>query len=742
MTFLYSAISFLSALLLFMIQPMAAKSALPMLGGAPFVWNGCMLFFQTLLLGGYLYAHGLNRFLPVRQQVFVHIPLLVFALFYFPTAFVGSDTIQPAHEPLRWLLTMLTLSIGMPFFVMSATAPLVQRWFSVASPKHAENPYFLYAASNLGSFGALLAYPFIVEPNLTLAGQLSWMHTGFTLLLFLFVAAGVNLCMYAPPALAAGKSPAAGSAASPSTILRWLLLAAIPSSLLYGVTAHITTDIASFPLFWVIPLAVYLLTFILVFAKKPLGVRFSQQIHIPLVSAFLLFSLLYSGHGLWPMLMHLIVFFVVAMSCHGHLADSRPHAKHLTQFYLWMSLGGVLGGAFNIFVAPNIFTAVAEYPLALMVSMAAIIPWSAYRNIAWKKDAALPVLIVGIIYGACAFGLAHDSHLAGIFATRESVLGHVGKIDSAIWMSMIVAVNISIVAVVFLYERKRLIASLITAVAIYSGYQMMTSYSARDGDYFAARNIFGVSRIIENRAMKSRQLMHGTTTHGVQSTDPALRLKLTSYYPPLALIFDALDAQTARQPIAGLGLGVGTAACTSARAKTIDFFEINPLVEKIARDDKYFTYLRDCPAKAEVHIGDARIGIGGMPNGYYSLIVADAFSSDAIPVHMLTLEAAAMYMEKVAKNGAVAYNVSNRYLDLAPVLAAIAAELNLKAYWLSYIPKDPSGLEYGSEWVVLTRSEAFGKNLLAKNKTWQELPPADKSYLWRDDFSNIVKVMK
>lgn len=741
MTLLYSAISFLSALLLFMIQPMAAKSALPALGGAPFVWNGCMLFFQTLLLAGYLYAHGLNRFLPVRQQVFVHIPLLVFALFYFPDAFIGSQTIDPAHAPLRWLTAMLAVSIGVPFFVMSATAPLAQRWFSIASPRHAENPYFLYAASNLGSFGALLAYPIIVEPQLTITSQLGWTHAGLTLLLFLFVMTAVNLCMYAPPAPAATTQPPERAARLP-LILRWLLLSAIPASLLYGVTAHITTDIASFPLFWVIPLALYLLTFVIVFAKKQIGVRLCRSIHIPLVSAFLLFSLLYNGSGLWPLPIYLFVFFVAAISCHAHLAESRPHASHLTQFYLWMSLGGVLGGAFNIFVAPNVFTTIAEYPLALILSMAAIIPLGAWRSAAWKKDIALPVVIVGVIYGICVLGLEHNAHLAGIFAARESILKHVGKIDSIIWISMVVFVNIAIVIVVFLYEHKRLVASVVTAAAIYGGYQAVTSYMARGDDYFTGRNIFGVSRIVDQRELRLRMLMHDTTTHGVQSTDPAQRLKLTSYYPPLAVIFAAIDKKTAERPVAGLGLGIGTAACLSPRAKAIDFFEINPLVEKIARNDRYFTYLRDCPAKATVYIGDARIGISGMPDGYYSLIIADAFSSDAIPVHMLTLEAAATYFRKLAPDGAIAYNISNRHLYLAPVLSAIAHELKVRGYLLSYDPKDHGDLEYPSLWVVLTKSEKFAGKLLEKGNDWRELPPPDDSYLWRDNFSNIVKVME
>lgn len=741
MAVLYSAISFLSALLLFMIQPMAAKSALPALGGAPFVWNGCMLFFQTLLLGGYLYAHLLNRFLPTKQQVFIHIPLLVMVLFYFPGGFFGSEQINPAYEPLRWLLTMLALSIGAPFFVMAATAPLAQRWLAAASPRHAENPYFLYAASNLGSFGALLAYPAIVEPNLALASQLGWIHMGFILLVFLFIAAAVNLCMHAPPEPLTGESGAiAEEEPTPmSLILRWLLLAAIPASLLYGVTLYITTDIASFPLFWIIPLSLYLLTFVLVFAKKPVGVKLCQLIHMPAVAAFLLFSLLYSGMGMWPMLAHLALFFIVSMSCHGHLADIRPHASRLTQFYLWMALGGVLGGAFNIFVAPEIFTSIVEYPLALILSMAAVIPLSTWRTASWKKEIALPLIVVGGVYSLCMIGLTHDQHLAGIFGKRESILGHTAEIDRTIWMAMIVAINIAIVFVVYLYERKKLVASLMTSVALYAGYHSVTLYFSAESEHLAQRNLLGVIRVTGGEQSKAFMLMHGTTTHGTQSTDPKLKLKLTSYYPPLAQIFEALDAKTAAHPIAGLGLGVGTAACTSKRAKKIDFFEINPLVESIAQDDRYFTYLRDCPAKATVHISDARIGLSGMPDGYYSLIIADTFSSDAIPIHMLTLEASAMYLRKITEDGGVAYNISNRYLDLAPVLSAIAGELGVKAYQLDYRPK--AELEYASVWVVLTKSEKFGKNLLAKNKDWRPLPPTDKHYLWRDDYSNIVKVM-
>lgn len=731
---LYFSISLLSAFLLFFVQPMAAKAVLPVLGGAPFVWNGCMLFFQTLLLGGYLYAHKAIGALSTRKQVTVHISLLVAALVLFPSSFTNSELVDAAKYPLLWLMTTLATSIAIPFFALSATAPMIQGWFSVTGHARSHNPYFLYSASNLGSFGSLLCYLVLVEPFFTRAQQLTMLHVGFGLLVVLFAAAGMRLRRSH-----VARNTETDNAAPPTQgqILYWLALSFVPSSLLYGVTQYITTDVASIPLLWVIPLSLYLLTFVLVFAEKPRGLVLARWLHIPMATGMVLIYMWGLEYDVWLMFVHMFVFFIVTMSCHGSLSEARPSASHLTNFYLWVSFGGVLGGFFNIFLAPEIFSDIKEYPLMLCLSVLVCVPLKELRTQPLNMRTLMPAIITMVVSFGVYVMFKHSGDIADMLDRQENLFKDgMWELLAEVWRMCIV------VMLCFGAARYRMMNTAF-ALALLLGGKMILGIYEYNNYLFSERNIFGVNRVYYNGDINANYFRHGTTDHGKQSQDEEFRLHPVSYYGPLRMVFDAVnqDPQLAKLPIGLMGLGVGTIACYGHENQRIDIFEIDPLVQKIATNENLFTYMRDCPPEKHVEIGDARISISKKPDDTYNLIIADAFTSDAVPVHLLTLEAIQMYLDKVADNGAVAVHITNRHLGLAPVVSAIAHELNAHAYYLHYTPGEEDYLADFSEWVIVTRNTKIFERLKKIDPEWSELEDYDPAYLWRDDFSNIIKVV-
>lgn len=735
---LYFLISLTSAFLLFMVQPIAAKAVLPILGGAPFVWNGCMLFFQTLLLGGYFYAHTIIQRLSTRQQVIIHLSLLGVALLIFPSSFGNTSVINAANYPLLWLMVTLTLSIGIPFFALSATAPTIQGWFALAGHRRSANPYFLYSASNMGSFSALIGYLVFIEPNLTRSAQLMLLHVLFGVLVALFISAGVKLYRAGPQAQAAINADDGAPLDWPQ-IRYWLTLSFVPSSLLYGVTLYITTDVASIPLLWVIPLALYLLTFVLVFSDKPVGMRMARYLHIPAATTILMVYLSDLGYDMWLMLVHLAAFFLIVMSCHSSLSQSRPAAAKLTHFYLWISLGGVLGGIFNIFVAPHLFTNITEYPLMIFLSVAVCMPPRLLQSIPWKREVALPAGI--ILFTSFVFYL--------ILVNSESIAASISRqsdeVHYAVWELVYELVRM-VVVVMLCFGAQRYIAfrgSLFLSLLV--GFFVMSSVYPDREYMFEKRNIFGVSRVFYVPDINVNLYRHGTTDHGKQSRDPERRLELTSYYGyPLGMVFEALgqDKKLAGKPVAAIGLGVGTVACYGTPGQQFDFFEIDSLVLKIAENENLFTYLRDCPPEINVEIGDGRINLAKKENGRYGIAIIDAFTSDAVPMHLMTLEAVSMYLDKLADGGVLAFNVSNRHLDLMPVLSTIAHQLGIQAYAYRFFQGEDDTLLDSADWVVLTRDENFGERLQKLNGDWVHLEDNNPDELWRDDFSNIFDALK
>ena len=785
---IFAAAIFLNAALLFSVQPLFTKMVLPLLGGSPAVWNTCLLFFQALLLGGYLYAHLTSRWLSAKGQAVLHVGLLLVAVFLLPIHVPESWSNPPGTAlPIGWLLGLLTVSLGLPFFLLSAGAPMMQRWFAGTRHTAAQNPYFLYAASNLGSFAALLAYPFLIEPRMRISEQsVTWLEFYYVLLILVGTSAvaavlfrrmaGSSTPVTVPPASADPvpdtgadqDSPplvqdSAGGAIhlkrrgalrgsmrflieeNPSVIrrflqgrdapileptivpdrhwrLRWVLLSFAPSSLLIGTTTYLSTDIASVPFLWVIPLALYLLTFVLVFARRRLFPRW-PMLHAQLVLGLTLMIGLCLGSApgiIGPAVLHLTAFFATAMMCHRELADSRPRAEYLTEFYLWMSLGGVLGGVFNVLLAPVLYDSLVEYPFALVVAFG--LRPGLDRTYGTRLDFLRDLLFPLAVGTAIWFTLTLPS-------------------PPSEWFTAGTQVFLSAAAVVVLFFWKRPIRLALGAGAMYAATQL--AGDANSNILMQDRSFFGTYRV--RRIADYHILQSGTTTHGGQSRELERRMEpLTYYYTggPLGDIF-ATVAQKPVRRVAMVGLGTGTIACYGRPDEHWTFYEIDPMVARIARTPRYFSYLRDCAPRTNIVIGDARVSLGAAADGEFDLIVLDAFTSDAIPAHLITREALALYLRKLSDDGVVAFHISNRYLDLRPVIIALANDADV-AGALGERSPDTEGrgkLYYGSRWMVLSRSRETLTELV-KIDGWYALGKWPASRLWTDDYTDVLGAIK
>jgi len=699
---LFAATALISALLLFLVQPMIAKMVLPRLGGSPAVWNTCMVFFQAMLLAGYAYAHVVSR---RRKGAMVHLAVVGASFVALPIA-IPAAWAPTGSNPVGPLLLLLLVAVGAPFFVVSTSAPLLQRWFAQAS---GSDPYWLYAASNTGSLAALAGYPLVVEPLMRLSDQSRAWTLGYGVFAALVAACGVMAWRARPASAPAAAAPPVENRRR----LRWIALAFVPSSLVLGVTTHVTTDIASAPLLWVVPLAIYLLTFILAFARRPpIPHRWVAAAQPPALLG-LAVVFFFSVDHVVPMLLplHVLALFVVAMACHGELARTRPAPERLTEFYLWLSVGGVLGGAFNALAAPLLFSTVAEYPI-VVAAAAFLVPGPDDEPPRVRGlDLALP-----LAFGVGVFGLirglrALDAPL--VVVVSAAVLGSMG-------------------AVAFVRRPVRFglaVAAIMIAGALPSGETI-----------FRGRSFFGVCRVRRN-ALGCNVLVHGTTIHGAQSVEPGREREPIAYYHGGTLVASVLRAYRVRveqDPIAVVGLGAGGLSAYAQEGQRWTFYEIDPLVERIARDPACFTYLRDCPAAVDVVIGDARISLARAPDRTYGVIVLDAFGSDAVPTHLLTREALRLYLSKLAEDGLLAFHLSSRYLDLRPVLAALAADAGLPGI-VGDAGEGRDPMEYGATWVVLARRPGDLEPL--RDDRWRPLEPVRRR-VWTDDYSNILDALR
>jgi hypothetical protein len=680
---LFSAATFTSAALLFLVEPMVAKMALPYFGGSPAVWNTCMLFFQAALLAGYLYAHLATTWLAPRLQVLLQAVLLLLPVVSLPIALSKAWVPSGGEPPIAWVLGGVTASAGLPFLLVSTSGPLLQRWYG--SLAGGRDPYFLYATGNAGSLLALLAYPTLVEPNLTLSQQSGLWALAYGVLVALIFLCGAAVLRR--PAPAAKVLPAAADKAVPpvpwAQRLHWVALAAVPSSLMRGVTLVLSTDLPPVPLLWVIPLALYLLSFILTFAGLPRWVFWVTVGLLPVVllgQALLAFAT--EGLPLWKQLgVHLGTLFVVAMVCHGELARRRPATRRLTEFYLWLAVGGVLGGVFNGLLAPLLFNSAAEFPLALVAAgLLCPVPWAATQR--WPR--LLPGALLGGLVGLC-------------FVVR-SLRG-----------------------------------------------DPSTEVLCQE------RSFFGISKVERGTKKNVHWLIHGRVEHGGQafSDDPKKKFAPFLYYDPagpVGQLFVHLLQTGQRPPVAVVGLGAGSLAYYGQKGQEFRFFEIDPVVRRIAEDPRYFTFLADSRADCRVVLGDARLTLAREPAGHYGVLVIDAFAGDAVPVHLLTVEAVDLYLEKLAEDGVLALHISNQYLELEPVVAAAARAKGLVGLSRRERGADLTEAEWRrgrrpSHWILLARYRG-PLEPFANDPRWQALSgrPTDKP--WKDDYSNIFGALR
>ena len=732
---LFSITVLTSAALLFMMQPMFAKMALPLLGGTPAVWNTCMVFFQAVLLVGYGYAHATPAALGLRQQAALHLVLLLTALFVLPVAIPEGWSPTAQQSPFMWLLVLLLVALGLPFLVVSTTAPLVQKWFAGTDHPLARDPYFLYAASNVGSLAALLAYPTLIEPNLRLADQSRLWTLGYVLLTGLLVGCAAvvwrsRASTVTDPTVepAAAVTTWAGQKERIAALrrARWVLLAFVPSSLMLGVTTYLTTDVAPMPLLWVVPLAIYLLTFVLAFGRRARVSHQRLNRLLPILVLPLTMTMSFGAVGpLWILaLLHLLAFFVISMVCHGELARSRPSADRLTEFFLWVAVGGVLGGTFNALLAPIVFSRPIEYPLVLVAACLLRRPHLTGRTKPAAWEFAVPVAV-----GAVTLGLFWLVRAIPIVGLPGLLL--IGGVPAFLCFAL----------------RHRTLAFGLGLGAL----MLTTTLLTKDTGYrtlYRERSFFGVWQVRVYPTDKFVVLVNGTTEHGRQSREPGRAQEPLSYFHrsgPIGQAFSAIPASRSGAPVAVIGLGTGSLACHGRAGQEFTFYEIDPAVLRIASNPRYFTFLEACPPAIRVVLGDARRSLATAPDRHYGLIILDAFSSDAIPSHLLTREALRLYLDKLADPGLLAFHISNRHLDLEPTVGNLAHDARLLALGqreagTSKEDAGPAG-KAPSHWVVLARrQEDFGA--LRDDGRWRALPPRPDRRLWTDDFSSMLEVIR
>lgn len=729
---------------MFLVEPMVAKMVLPSFGGTPAVWTTSVLFFQTVLLAGYGYSHWLAMRMTWRRQALVHGTVLLLPLLVLPIHVITGWNPPTSGSPVLYLVLLLSAMAGLPFFVVATTSPLVQHLFSRTDHPDASDPYFLYRASNLGSALGLLAYPALIEPHVGLRAQAQLWTAGYVTFVVLVVLclAMVALGRRQP---AAEPLPVAATVASRTSAVtwrrraRWILLAAVPSTWMLAVTSYFTTAIRPLPLLWVIPLVLYLLSFAVVFARRPLVPRRWLNRAYPFYALPVLGMVLLGGSGPFFALavLHFGAFFLAALLCHGELAADRPSATDLTEFYWWVAVGGAAGGLFSAVIAPFVFNDFLEYPIAIIVA--------ALLRPALAAGRGKRVLIADFgLPAALAAGL-----LVAVGVTEAS--GAMARLDQITVTSAASASDLVRVLVVFAVPAVISAAFTWRPVRFGLTMAMMLLLSllpvGSQPVLFQARDFFGVHKVVTNASGDRHELIDGGVIHGVQLTDPSLRDVPTSYYgatSPVGDLFRAEQGVDAAWNVAVLGLGAGSIGCYAQPGQSWTYYEIDPVVVGIARNTSFFTFLHDCTPQARVTLGDGRITMAAVPDRSYDLIVLDAFGGDAPPVHLLTREAVQLYMAKLRPGGVLLFNVSNKYIDLASVLATEASSLSLVSY--VRVDRDVTAAEAAhgktpSSWVVMA-SQAGNLQDLPNRPGWGQMTATPQFPVWTDDFSDLLVVTR
>ncbi|MCW5776133.1 MAG: fused MFS/spermidine synthase [Phycisphaeraceae bacterium] len=753
MPIVFAIVSACAACLLFVLQPMAGGLFLPVFGGAPAVWNTAMLFFQTVLLAGYLYAHLLTRRLSLRAQVFVHAAVLLAAFVALPVA-VSESRLALAHEahPIFALLSLLTLTVGLPFFAVSSAGPLLQRWYCQAASHGSRDPYVLYAASNAGSLVGLIAYPFSIAPSLGLDDQgVAW-TIGYAVFVLL---TAVCAATTARARARASKTPISNSRTTADTHpcsapcsdipprcarsrrLAWIFFAFVPSSLMLGATQHITTDVAAVPLLWIAPLAIYLVTFIMAFSARslarPIANRGPETTLWKIVAIGVGVSMLMAARGpiIVLLALHLVAVFAAGLLCHRRLAASRPHPQRLTEFYLLIATGGALGGAFNALLAPLLFNDVYEYPIAIALACLAL---PALARPGSGGDIAVPLPPVT----STIRSMVVPALMTAWIAAAGSLLGDRASLEAPRPFERAMLFGVPAV-LAYLASRRPAAFAMSIAVLLLAG---ILGPTRAGNTVHKDRTFFGVHAVVVSPTRNTVTLMHGTTIHGVESRAVGSAGIPLAYYHP-----DGPGGQSVRTlvhdaPSIGIvGLGAGALAHYTLPDQRVDFHEIDPHVVWIAQDSGHFSFLRTTRANIRFFIGDARLTLARQPDDMYDLLVIDAFSSDAIPVHLLTREAFRVYLRTIKHDGVLVFHVSNRYLDISSVVAALAHDAGTVAVIRSDMADERTGTaRMSSTWVLVARSrESF--RALANDARWHPLRPTPNFPVWTDNHADLLRII-
>ncbi len=734
----------LAAGLLFVVQPMVGKMILPLGGGSPQVWVTALVFFQAALLAGYAYAHLSVRWLGPRRQVWLHAAVLLLPFLALPVALPGlAPPAGGARSP--WVLGVLTLMVGAPVFVLAAASPVLQSWLSTTRHPDARDPYFLYAGSNAGSLVGLLAYPFLVEPLLPLSVQSRAWTVGYGAFVALTLGCAALTLRSRPrdgdePAPTGAERPlpppdaplppggrAGGGRPDRGDRLFWLVSAAVPSALLVGVTHYLTSRIVPGPVLWVLPLAVYLVTFIVAFARRSLvSVRTTSVAVGGLAVMGALGVLLRVETPVWAVtLLHLAVLGAAALLCHQRLAARRPDARHLTEFYLMVSAGGVLGGGFSALVAPVAFESVAEYPLALVAAAFFRVPRGVASDAAgggvFARRGPRDLLLPGLLG---VWLLAGEAFLADAPGVPDGVV--------------VVALTLLPALAVYLLSRAPLRFAVALGLLLLLGQGRMY----RGEILVQERTFFGVYRVLQDPGGSYNALYHGSTVHGIRSLDPERAdVPLAYYHPegPAGMVVSAVAGRPDAREIALVGGGTGALAALARPGQRVTIYEIDPVVMEIAEDPELFPFLARTPAEVRAVVADGRLGMAASETTY-DIIVLDAFTSGSIPVHLMTREAVELYLERLRPGGVLLFHVSNRHLDLAPVLGAHARELGLSAFVRRDTRALPEAGILGSDWVLLARGPDDLRGI--PSLSWHPLRPGPDAPSWTDDFSSLLGVQR
>lgn len=733
---------FLSAGLVFLIQPLFARLLLPEFGGSPSVWNACTVFFQTMLLCGYCYTWLSTSWLSPKNQIVLHLVVLLLTLLQLPIGLQSMESLAPAASPALRLLVILTVSIGGPYFAVSTTTPLLQHWFSMSSHRLAGDPYFFYSISNAGSILGLLAYPFVVERLLVLESQQLLWSSGYAMLVGVTMLCGLLTLRWPGHAAGAVESVSPKSRADrretredlerndgPVTglrRLRWAVLALVPSAMMLAVTTRVTTDVAAVPLLWVLPLVAYLATFINAFARRP---WLKSERLVPLLFPALLMaawvSLVNPGSHLRAGV-EILVFLMSGIVLHGELAADRPATRFLTEFYFWIALGGCLGGMLVGLIAPMVFPSYIEFPL--VVVLAALTQHECPNLTEDRYSRFRKVLSVLAIFILCG----------------SAMVISLWDVWSAVLVTASQLAGFAALGVFFLKGHVRGVALSLALVLIPPSLVPSTNSLARK------RTFFGVHEVTYEEdaetGIRVHQLAHGTTVHGEQIVQPAqLSCEPRTYYVRTGPIGEALTLALKSQAggrVAIVGLGTGALMAYSQEDDFFDFYEIDPAVRDLAENPDLFSCLSCGDGEYRVIVGDGRLKLAEVDEATYDVIVLDAFGSDSIPIHLLTADAIDMFMSRLKNDGTLIIHISNRHIDLEPVLGRYASERELPALVCmraaSTLIQQAQG-QRPTHAVVISKSASL-RSELEKSSDWHVA--RRNASLWTDSYSSILDVIR